>query len=284
MTAATPRSKLVVGIDARIVHGHTGGVESVIIGLAQGLSSLDGDETYVFLAIEGLDDWIRPYVRGNARVLTVPDRRGPGSPRFRAWVKRSIPGVAWLRRRIPRENPWKGGPPQSDGTIERHGIHLMHFTWQRGFFTSLPSIYHPHDLQYRHLPALFPPGELAYRDSWYVPLSARASMVAVASSWIRDDVIKEFALPEDKVRVIPFAPPIQAVGPVTSARIAEIKESRVLPDRFIFYPAQTWKHKNHIGLVTALSLIRRRWGIVIPAVLTGRRNEFAASIDRKSVV
>ena len=38
------------------------------------------------------------------------------------------------------------GPPRSDGTIERARAQVVHFPLQAGFLTSVPSIYHPHDL------------------------------------------------------------------------------------------------------------------------------------------
>ncbi len=52
-------------IDARLTEG-MGGVRQFIIGLADGLSDLaQGDEEeYFFLADEGADEYIRPYVRG----------------------------------------------------------------------------------------------------------------------------------------------------------------------------------------------------------------------------
>jgi glycosyltransferase involved in cell wall biosynthesis len=58
-----------------------------------------------------------------------------------------------------------------------------------------------------------------------------------------------------------------------------IQETLDLPDQFILYPAQTWPHKNHVGLIRALHLIRSREGVDIPLVLTGLRNSGAAAID-----
>ena len=58
----------------------------------------------------------------------------------------------------------------------------MHFTYQNGFVTPVPSIYHPHDLQHVHLPDFFDRGEIQRRDLWYKTLCDQAAMVAVASS------------------------------------------------------------------------------------------------------
>lgn len=270
---------LKVGIDARLVHGTAGGVESVIVGLAAGLSSLDGPEEFLFLTIRGEDEWIRRHLWGNARALRIPGR-GRLARQLRSWTKRSVPGATGLHRRLRLRTARKEeGPPRSDGTIERAGAHVMHLVKQSGFLTDLPSIYHPHDLQHRHLPQLFERAEVDRRERWYAALCAEASMVAVASSWTRQDVIRELRIPPEKVRVVPWAPPIEAFSQPTEADIEKVKNTLQLPDRFVFYPAQTWPHKNHIALLQALEVVRRKYELVVPLVLSGRRTAEAADLD-----
>lgn len=275
------RDSLTVAIDARMPHGEAGGVESVIIGLAEGLSSLEGSEDYVFLTLRGADDWIRPHLRGCARAVAVPSRMRRRLQEVRAGVEQRIPGVERIYRRIrAAATGIVDGPPPSDGTIERLGVDVMHFTAQGGgFLTSIPSIYHPHDLQHRHLPQLFSPEERAHRDLWYSTLCDQATLVAVASSWTRDDVIAELGLAPDKVRVVPWAPPLGVFHTPSKAEQARVAARLRLPERFVLYPAQTWPHKNHEGLVEALHIIRQQRGFTIPLVLTGRRNAGSAAVD-----
>jgi glycosyltransferase involved in cell wall biosynthesis len=42
-----------------------------------------------------------------------------------------------------------------------------------------------------------------------------------------------------------------------------------LPDKYLFYPAQLWPHKNHLRIVEALALVRRTDGIELDLVLVG---------------
>ena len=266
-----------VGIDARLRHGEAGGVESVILGLAEGLSSLDGDEEYLFLTLRGEDHWITPHLRGNARPLPMA-MHGRDRSQLRSWVKRSVRRGGPVAREVAVAVARRLGPPRSDGTIERAAVDVMHFVRQSGFLTNVPSIYHPHDLQHRHFPEFFDPWELQFRDRWYTALCAQASMVAVASSWTRADVIREMGLPAEKVRVVPWAPPIDVIPEPRPTETAKVKSALKLPDRFVFYPAQTWPHKNHIGLLRALHIIRSR-GVTVPLVLSGRRNQAASIVD-----
>jgi glycosyltransferase involved in cell wall biosynthesis len=51
-----------------------------------------------------------------------------------------------------------------------------------------------------------------------------------------------------------------------------------IPERFLFYPAQMWHHKNHITLLRALRSIEKHHGQRIPLVLTGAAFDAAAGI------
>lgn len=267
------QSPLRVAVDARLKSGLSGGVESVVIGLASGLSRLrDGNEEYLFLASEGDEDWVQPYVAGPARLLMVPglgQRRGVRI-RMRSGLRRTLPGVAsaWRRR----------FPPASDGSIERARVDVMHFSFQQGFRTSIPSIYHPHDLQHLHLPEYFTKEQRVSREHWYRTLCKQASLVAVASTWTKNDVERHYHLPVGKVRVVPLAPPTAEYGDPTEAEVAEAAARLCLPGSYVLYPAQTWPHKNHIGLVDALAKLRRQNALLIPLVASGHQNEFHREI------
>src|ERR1035437_821062 len=143
-------------LDARLVSGEWGGVESVVLGLASGLSRLDdSNDTYHFLTYRGQADWLMPYLEGPCLPLWMepPVPAQPRLGRLRAVAKETFPplAAAW-RHRLMAQLPWfPPGPPPSDGIVERSGADLMHFTMQTGFRTHLPSIYHPHDLQHIHL-------------------------------------------------------------------------------------------------------------------------------------
>jgi glycosyltransferase involved in cell wall biosynthesis len=53
-----------------------------------------------------------------------------------------------------------------------------------------------------------------------------------------------------------------------------------LPDLYVLYPAQTWPHKNHLGLIDGLHELRAR-GVKVPLVCTGQTNEFQGRIMQR---
>jgi glycosyltransferase involved in cell wall biosynthesis len=274
------KQPLRVCIDARILPGITGGVEQVIGGLASGLSKLtDGDEEYLFLVYGGFDEWLEPFLGDQCRVLRMSGGTRPRWKRRLASVSprvRRLIDAVWLvshagRIRIPR----------SDGVLEAQGTKVVHFCQQSAFLTEIPSIYHPHDLQHVHLPQLFGSRVRRTRDVQYSAFCAQAKVVAVAASWVRDDLVSNFGVPRNKIAVIPLAPSISCQAGPTEADCESVRHRYSLPRQFAFYPAQTWRHKNHIGLLEAVARLRSEDGLAVPLVFSGHMNEFYASIVKR---
>jgi glycosyltransferase involved in cell wall biosynthesis len=282
------RNPLLVGVDARLISGVSGGVETVVIGLASGLSKLaqddDRDEEYAFLVHPGHDDWLRPYVHG--RVYTVPARRSPSGSSYLARAKRRtgslLPSVRAAWRSVPSPH-WMAHRtlPASDGTFESLGARVVHFPFQSAFLTEIPSIYHPHDLQHLHYPQFFDARTRMRRELHYRTYCLQAEMVAVSSEWARRDLMAAYQLPPSKVWVVPWAPILTEYEHPSKALMGQLRDRYSLPREFILYPAQTWPHKNHLRLLDALNILRQR-GIRVPLVCTGRQNDFFREISARS--
>lgn len=258
-----------IAIDARLREGQAGGVEQVVIGLAHGLAQLDdGDEEYLFVVLQGHDAWLRPHLGPNARVLEIPAPGGfaPGE-RFARVADLAATVAKPLLRRMLRV-------PPSDGTIEKSGAALVHFTSQSGFLTSLPTIYQPHDLQHEHFPQYFRPLYRLGRQVQYARLIRQASRVVVAAKWVKEDLIAHGMGTPERIEVIALAPVLGAYRPPSEAERAAVRRELDLPGPFLLYPAQTWEHKNHLGLLEALARLRRERGIEPTVVCTGTRSPF----------
>lgn len=274
-------NELRVCIDARLVSGQLGGVEQTIIGLAHGFSQLaDGDEVYYFLVQQGMDDWILPYLQNRCRPLyTAVDRSGPvcagWRSRLRSELRRGWHTLAPLAgaRAVPLH--------PSDGTIEQAGIDVMHFAAPVAFRTAIPSLYQIQDMQHRVLPENFSRYERLARNVQYQTYMAQARLVSVATSWGRSELLAHFtATPPARVVVVPYGPAPAAHGPISAAESHAVAHQLALPDAYLFYPAQTWRHKNHLMLLQALAHLRDAAGIVLPLICSGRLNEFYRTIQQ----
>lgn len=283
-----PDRLLRVCIDARLSgDGSLGGVEQFVIGLAGGLSQLSDESIeYSFLTYAGHDEWLRPYVGDACRIV-----HGFGATRGRGWSRalRNAPllrAAAYKILNPVRQQMHKKAtpaPPISDGLVENEGFDLVHFPTQSAFITSVPSIYHPWDLQHLHLTELFPPEVIQKRETEYRAFCAQAAMVVAATAWQKQDLITQYKLAEEKVEVIAPAPVVEFYPVPSQVDLENVRKKFALPPRFFFYPAQTWPHKNHTTLLRALARVREREGVTIPLVLTGKRNDYFSTLEKNII-
>jgi glycosyltransferase involved in cell wall biosynthesis len=259
-----------VCIDARILQdGYSGGTQQVIIGLASAYSKFTGDDEFLFLAYKGRAHWLSPYLQGACRLLEVP-----APPIGIRRVARKLVGVgkSWLKQ-LAGNAP---DLPRSDGIIERARIDVMHFVLQsHPFLTEVPTIYHPWDLQHIHLPDFFTPGQIAWRNRIYRGFCERSSLVSVASEWVKHDIVEHYQIQPEKIRVVPMGAVVESYQTIDPDIV---RRKYNLPAQFLFYPAQTWPHKNHVRLLQALALLRDQRGLEIPLVCSGFHNQHDRTI------
>lgn len=255
-----------VVLDARLRDGEPGGVQQAVLGLAAGLAELHGGgDEYLFL-VHPEHDWLRPALTGPCQPLVTTL---PTATRTAVRAARAVRGRAPTLGRV-LEYAASSGPhvlPAPDAAVEAARPDVVHFLLQRGFRTRRPNIYQPHDLQHVHHPEFFSPLHRAYRRIGYRAMAQQASRVAVMSASGMDDVVTHLSVPRERVIVVPWASTLADDAGLP----AEIPAA--VPPRYVLYPAQSWPHKNHLRLVAALAVLRRRYGLDIPLVLTGRPNE-----------
>jgi glycosyltransferase involved in cell wall biosynthesis len=269
--------ELRVCIDARVDPAKVGGVAGMLGGLVYGLSRLrDGDEKYFLLVPPEGAPWLESYAPSDWFLRSSGSLAA--SARRRA---RKVPGAQRIWETSMRFRPMSRLPlPSSDGTLEAASVDLVHFVAQSAFITDVPSIYQPHDLQHVHLPDNFTSFERRRRELQYGTFCRRAAMVAVTSEWVRDDVIRQYGLPAEKVAVVPWAPPTLAYEAPDGATLVEVAKRLELPPRFLFYPAQAWRHKNHVALFRALARLRDDDGLTVSLVCTGGDSAYAGKLLR----
>jgi glycosyltransferase involved in cell wall biosynthesis len=274
-------------IDARLPDERSGGVQQWVIGLASALGKLDGADEYRFLMNAGQEGWLAPYLAGpcsvyveatsTAETAAEPAAKPAGARagfevrRIRRALAMRLPLLGILWRAATRREPAHKRSPM-DRIAARAGAHVVHFPVQSASVTRVPSIYQPWDLQHLHLPQFFTEAQLVGRERRYRAFCLQAALVVVATKWVKADVSRQLGIPIERIAVVNPGPAIDAYVPPTTVNEASITERLGLPDRYIFYPAQAWGHKNHERLLDALSLLRDR-GVVVSLVCSGYRNE-----------
>ncbi len=162
---------------------------------------------------------------------------------------------------------------------------LLHFPFQvppRVTFRC-PFIVTMHDVQELHFPEFFSPKERMLRAELYWGSIAQASRVVVSFDHVKGDLLKYFRIPEEHVVVIPVPYSqcvFEGVGESGQSEIAKRYEEF---GRYFLYPAQTWRHKNHLGLIEAFERVCSASSERLHLVCTGVKNEHYDEVIRERV-
>jgi glycosyltransferase involved in cell wall biosynthesis len=283
-TARRSGPKLTVAINAQINPANAGGVESALQGLVSHLARQAPDERLLLLSTVKYAPALERLADGAFQVVPWPFPQKAYTPfrqMTRRWTRwhgragRLAPGVDalhwgwWHTRRALTHNP---SARQTDVFLRARGASVLHFAYGIRFGTSLPFLYEPWDLQHRHYPEFFVPGEWRWRDRVYREGCEQAALVVVATRWNKQDIMAEYGIPAMKIAVIPRGPWLTPEAP-SPHEVDRVCKALELPARFALYPAMTFPHKNHLRLFEALAILRDRHGITLPLVCTGRPYE-----------
>ncbi|MGB9763379.1 MAG: glycosyltransferase family 4 protein [Minisyncoccia bacterium] len=138
-----------------------------------------------------------------------------------------------------------------------------------------PYIVTIHDFQQEYYTEFFTLKEKIARKIGY-KTGEKANAVVCESEYVKRDILKFLKVSGEKVFVIPSPPPSYIRNRnVSGSLLHEVKYKYKLPDKYIFYPAQFWYHKNHINLIRAIKLIKDKYNTTINLVLVGsKKNNF----------
>src|SRR3989339_325296 len=121
----------------------------------------------------------------------------------------------------------------------------------------IPSTFLIPDLQHEYYPEFFTKNELQWRQKQMQLSANKANIIFTISENAKEDIINILNIPSEKVVVIYLdTEPWFSLDPKNKINSQSIKEKYQLPDKYLFYPANTWPHKNHINLLKAFKILK----------------------------
>ena len=146
------------------------------------------------------------------------------------------------------------------------------------FRAPVPTLGTVHDLMHRYerqFPEVSENGEYEAREFHFGETSRWARGVLVDSEVGKAQLIESYDVPPDKVFVLPYIPPAYVFESDQSRDYQVVTRYR-LPKKFFFYPAQFYRHKNHVALIDAMAVLKLiHPDVHLVLVGTRERNGFA---------
>jgi len=155
--------------------------------------------------------------------------------------------------------------------LQAHPVHLLHYpgTTIDQLEVETPCVLTMHDIQQEYFPQFFSSRELARRRATYKPSAQKARQIITDTEFTRQSLIEKYNVAPDKIKAIHLGidPVFQTAA--DPSLLAQVRRRYRLPERFIFFPANLWPHKNHLRLFEALKIVRQKYQPDCYLVLSG---------------
>lgn len=207
------------------------------------------DDRYSVVAAHASAEWSPLLAARRCRTVLV-NKGYAGRALWKIWSTLQLPVRAW-RSLSPAVHPVARA-------LLAEGCDLWIFPAQDtyGFQMPVPALAAIHDLMHRYEPQ-FP--EVSARGMHRIrEWSSRntcvwARGVLVDSETGKQQVVESYGVQPDRVHILPYVAPAYLNG--RTAPDGFMQRYR-LPEKYLFYPAHFWEHKNHQRLITAIARLK----------------------------
>lgn len=127
-----------------------------------------------------------------------------------------------------------------------------------------------HDIQELHFPEFFTAAQRADRAVNYMNYINDADIVIVSYNHIKEDIKKFFNKNENQIFVLLLKMDNLWYKKYETHKLQNIE----IFEKYLFYPANFWKHKNHKKLVEAIHFLKINKGIKVNLILSGDNKNY----------
>ncbi len=147
----------------------------------------------------------------------------------------------------------------------------------------IPSIVTIHDIIFMRYPQLYKSIDRKIYEKKSKYAAHRASRVIAVSLQTKDDLIKFFSIPQEKIEVV-----YQGCHPIFWQQAGENKKAEIvmkylIPDKFILYVGTIEERKNLLNIIKAIQHRKINFPLVVIGRQTGYFNSITNYIDKHKI-
>ncbi len=274
-------STIAVDLTPILPGGENGGAKIFVLELLRRLAEMVPQTQFVLLTQAASHEELAILDRPNMRrqMVVGPVVANSLRPRLLSLASRILPHLPGRLRRVVNRLGYKVNTMLKRGTssmlLRNMAADLLFcpFTAPTYFEPGIATVCTIYDLQYKAYPEFFAAEDVAHRDRTFMEACRRATALTAISDYSRDTAIAYGDLNPSHIRTI-YLRMAQRIAPGVENDKAILGRLNLIPQRYLIYPANFWKHKNHEMLLTGFSMARHQ-GLAadIKLVCTGAPGE-----------
>jgi len=141
--------------------------------------------------------------------------------------------------------------------VEKDKVDLVYYCTPKFATCEKPYVFTVWDLGHRvapYFPEVSRKKQFLKREAMYNNALPRASKIVIGTQDGKNDICKYYNIDEHKVELIEMPTPMDVFQLTGDDRILE--KLNIEKNKYIYYPAQFWAHKNHYMLVQTLKILK----------------------------
>lgn len=253
-----------------------GGVRQYACALLQ-ILAMDRQNRYFILHTE-TDPLIQTTLEKNPHLTLIPPEAAAERP-YEKWYSAVMKSANLLLELKPSERRipvWS----YVERLRKRYRIDVVHCPYAYTPYTKAHTVTTIHDVQELHFPEFFSAAERAHRALFYKQITERSEQIVVSYQHIKDDLIRYFGRTPDNVQVCLLDMQYLWFDELARQKV-EVPLPTGVQHPYVLYPAATWPHKNHLGLLRALAHARDTYDLTIHLVCTGHQTAHFETIRQQ---
>ncbi len=133
-----------------------------------------------------------------------------------------------------------------------------------------PKVVTLHEIQHLHHPELFQKYDMLNRAIHFENTLQKSALITVANETIKSELVSLKRVASEKIAVLPFGINTSLFSQPQGNE--DVLKKFNLPQDFLFYPAQLWRHKDHLTILRAILLLKDMYKVNVPFVFTGSKS------------
>lgn len=254
-------STIAVDLTPVLPGGENGGAKIFVLELLRRLADMAPDTQFVLLTQAGSHEELATMDRSNMRRLLVvgPVVKSTLRTRSQSLAARVLPHLPGRLRRVVGRLGSKllvsFKRSGSSSLLRDMGVDLLFcpFTAPTYFELRIPTVCTIYDLQYKTYPEFFAAEDVSHREHTFIEACRRATVLTAISDYSRNSAITHGSLDPARIRTIHLRM-AQRIVPGAEQDKAILDRLALASQRYLVYPANFWKHKNHEMLLTAFGM------------------------------
>ena len=251
--------------------GENGGAKVFVLELLRRLAEMKPETMFILLTRESAHEELAFLDRPNMqRIMVYPDSPPVSSGErtekksaswvsknhFFIWADRTL--SRWKRSIIKRIK--KKRVPPSHKTLRDMKADLLFcpFTSPHYAEPDIPIVCTVYDLQYKTYPDFFDPQEVLHRDKVFMDACCQATLLTAISEYSRQTAITHGDLEPDRIRTILLRMANRISSDYNNQNrkydVELFSRLGISSNKYLLYPANFWKHKNHEKLLDAFRM------------------------------